>query len=185
MSDTAQLYGQAEHAALAEAGGYTSPDDYKDQGDTRKVRDLSFSYIVAIEDPATGGQVLQPRDVPRDTEVSIKQIGLDALMKGERNHSFYTSEELKRLSATGREVEPVAASTDISELGEFELAEWLDTQNPETGRKWTINEVLEQVGTDKDLANRMLQAENVARDGDPRDGLVQGLTRIIEGDGQQ
>jgi hypothetical protein len=36
-------------------------------------------------------------------------------------------------------------------------------------------------GTDKDLAHRLLAAENVATDGDPRKGVEAGLTAIIEG----
>lgn len=182
MSEVA-LYGQHEDQALAEAGGYESPEEYADQGDTRKVRDLMFSYLVEVTD-AAGAKSLEPRDVPRDTEVSVTQIGLSALMKGERNHSFYTTKELERKSNTGRESAPVESEANLSELGEFELAEWLATDNPESGRAWTINDVMEKVGDDKDLAQRMLQAEHIRGDGDPREGLVAGLNKVIAGDGQ-
>lgn len=185
MSNTTEtpLYGQAEDQALADAGGYKSPDEYADQGDTRVVRDLQFAYLVEVQDPA-GNKSLEPRDVPRDTELNVNQIGLVALMKGERNHSFYTTAELARVNQTGSPAEPVAAEANLSELGEFELAEWLATNNPETGRVWTINDVLERVGTDKDLAQRMLQAEHIRGDNDPRDGLVAGLNKIIEDSNQ-
>lgn len=160
---------------------YTARDEYKGQGDTRVVRDLLFSYLVAEED-AAGNTVLAPRDVPRDTEVTVEQIGLVALEKGERYNSFYTDKQLARLRATGSPAAPAAEATDIGTLGEHELAEWLQSENPDTGRAWTINEVLEKVGSDKDLANRMLAAENIATDGDPRSGLQAGLTKIIEED---
>jgi len=182
MSKTeTSLYGKSDDQLLTDAGGYSSPDEYAEQGDTRVVRDLMFSYLVEVTDPA-GNKSLEPRDVHRETVLDVDQIGLVALMKGEKNHSFYTTDELNRKNKTGSEVEPVEAEANLSELGEFELAEWLATNNPETGRVWTIDAVLERVGTDKDLANRMLAAENVAQDGDPRDGLVQGLNRIISGD---
>lgn len=179
MSEVA-LYGKSDDQLMTDAGGYESPDEYAEQGDTRVIRDLSFGYLVEVTDPA-GNKGLEPRDALRDTEVTVDQIGLTALIKGEKYHSFYTTAELNRKSTTGTEAVPVAAEANLSELGEFELAEWLATDNPETGNQWTINDVLERVGTDKDLAQRMLQAENIARDGDPRDGLVKGLTKIIEG----
>lgn len=171
------LYGAPQGATNAE--GYESPEQYADQGDTRVVRDLMFSYLVQVGE-AAGAPVLEPREARRDDEVSIEQIGLQALMLGEKNNSFYTSKQLDRLNKIGRETEPVTAEAEISSMGEFELSEWLATNSPETGRAWTINEVLEKVGSDKDLAHRMLQAENIRSDGDPRDGLEKGLQAIIQ-----
>lgn len=154
--------------------GYESPEEYADQGDTRVVRDLSFSYMVEQSDTA-GGKFLHPVDVPRDTELHVLDMGLLALEKGERHHSFYTTAELEARERGDVAVE--GGPTNPSEMGEFELAEWI--KNGEGGRERTINEILEAVGDDKDLAHRMLQAENIASDGDPRSGLEQGLNRII------
>jgi len=181
MANEVALHGKADDQALRDAGGYESPDEYDEQGDTRVIRDISFAYLVEVKDPS-GNSVLESRDALRDAVVTVDQIGLAALMKGEKWHSFYTTAELARKNQTGDASEPVEAEANLSELGEFELAEWLATNNPETGRVWTIDDVLERVGDDKDLANRMLAAENIAQDGDPRDGLVKGLNRIISGD---
>lgn len=173
-----ELYGKhVDHAALA-AGDYESPDEYADQGDTRVVKDLLFSYLISSSD-ALGNDVLVAADVRRDEEVTIEQIGLVSLRKGESNHSFYTTQELERIKNPGAGLEVVTAEADVSALGEFELSEWLKTQNPETGREPTIDEVLERVGDDKELAHRMLQAENIATDGEPRKGLELGLSNII------
>lgn len=178
------LYGV--HPAHAETdadggGGYESPDEYADQGDTRKVRNLQFSYLAAtvgLDDK----QVLTPIDLPRDTEVNVDQIGLLALQRGEKYHEFYTTAELKRLRSGADDVAAAAAAPsaiNISEAGEFELAEWLKAEDPGTGRPPTIDAVLEAVGDDKELAHRMLQAENIATDGQPRRGLEAGLSSII------
>ena len=184
MSTTEQsaLYGKpVEHEALA-AGEYQSPEEYADQGDERVVRDLSFSYLVATKD-AAGNDVLTPQDASRDTTVTVDQIGLVALEKGEKYHSFYTSEELARIRAGGRaDAAPGSTGTaTISELGEFELSEWLAGEAEGQTKAPTVDQVLETVGDDKDLAHRMLQAENIRADGDPRKGLEAGLTRIIQG----
>jgi hypothetical protein len=180
MADTPALHGKPV-AQTAIAEGYKSPEEYADQGDTRIIRDVLFGYLVEVQD-VSGNSFLEPRDARRNDVVSIDQIGLLALEKGERHHSFYTSAELERMKTTGSPAAPVEAGANLSELGEFELAEWLSTPNPETGKEPTINEVLERVGDDKDLAQRMLAAENVRSSDDPRKGLEQGLTVIIEGD---
>lgn len=172
------LYGSAAaHARVSE--DYQPSDAYANQGDTRVVRDLSFAYMVGQEGP-DGVLNLIATEVPRNTEVSIEQIGLIALEKGERYNSFYTDKQLERMRNSGTAAAPAGEVTEIGTLGEHELAEWLTSDNPETGRAWTINEVLEKVGDDKDLANRMLAAENIATDGDPRSGLEAGLTKTIE-----
>lgn len=170
------LHGSDEFAEQ-EAADYTSPKEYKAQGDERVIRDLQFSYTVETTDGA-GNTVIVSRTADRDETVKVDQIGLIALKKGEDNHSFYTSDELDLRNRTGSDTPPVGADADISSLGEYELADWLKTGKD--GKAFTVDEVLEAVGDDKDLANRMLAAENVASDGDPRSGLEKGLTVIIE-----
>lgn len=171
------LYGT--HPSLKTDEPYESPEAYADQGDTRVIRNIQFSYLAHTGDNPDGTPVLTPVDIPRDTEVNVDDIGLIALKRGEKFHEFYTTKELEAIKRSGAPVE-VNAEANLSDLGSFELSEWLATNDPDTGRPWTINAVLERVGDDKDLANRMLEAENVRSDGDPRDGLVKGLTAVIE-----
>jgi len=176
---TVNLHGRPVHHEALISEGYESPEEYADQGDTRVVRHLLFGYTVATPLPDGSGEALQAADAYRGQEVTIDQIGLINLAKGEKDHAFYTTAELERIR------NPNAASSapstgvtvdNLSEQGEYELAEWLETEKP------TIDEVLQAVGDDKELAHRMLQAENIATDGDPRRGLEAGLTRIIQGD---
>jgi len=61
----------------------------------------------------------------------------------------------------------------IGEMTIAQLAEWIEGDEP------TINELLEYVGNDKDLAKKVLEAENQATGNEPRKGLVQGLTAIV------
>lgn len=178
----ANLHGTpvAHQALLDETGGYQSPDEYADQGDTRVIRDLLFGYTVEQED-AVGGRSIMATEASRGDEVTIEQIGMLALQKGEANHSFYTTREIEaiRNPAAMRDAASEVTWDNLSAQGEYELAEWLKTPDPESGKEPTINDILEAVGEDKELAHRMLQAENIATDGEPRKGLEEGLARII------
>jgi hypothetical protein len=184
MTDIALHGVPVEHQALA-AGEYESPAEYAEQGegpdDTRVVRDLLFSYKVAHQNP-DGTSYLVPTDAPRGTSVTIEQIGLVALQDGETNHKFYTTKELDAINnpTAAATVEGGGDPSDLASLGEYELAEWLATPLADTGREPTINDVLDVVGSDKEFAHRMLQAENIRGDGDPRAGLEKGLTAIIQ-----
>jgi hypothetical protein len=160
---------------------YETSEEYSGQGDTRVVRALRLLYTVGVEDPS-GNTVLEAREAFQGDEVTLDQIGLLAQMKGEKSHSFYTDDERERLES-GQDPDSSASSGggggDISSMGEYELAEYIKGQNPD-GKELTVNETIALAGDDKDLAERLLQAENIATDGEPRKGVEAGLTSIIE-----
>jgi hypothetical protein len=161
---------------LASAGeGYEIPEEYSGQGDTRIVRALRFAYTVQSEDPV-GMKVLEPKEAMQGEEVTLDQIGLLAQMKGEASHAFYTDDERERLEEGGNPDQPASVENggDVSSMGEYELAEYIKENN------MTVNETVALAGGDKDLAHRLLQAENIATDGEPRKGVEAGLTSIIE-----
>ena len=166
---------------MATAGAeYEIPDEYADQGDTRVVRFARFLYTVAVADP-TGLTVVEPKEALAGEEVTLEQIGLIAQMKGEKAHAFYTSEERERMEAGENPDEPLSLSSsgDVSSLGEYELAEYIKGSNPDS-KELTVSETVALAGGDKDLAYRLLQAENIATDGEPRKGVEAGLNSIIE-----
>ena len=173
------LHGADPTATAGE--GYEVPEEYADQGDSRVIRALRFLYTVETEDPGTGLKVLEPKEAFMGEEVTLGQIGLIAQMKGEGEHSFYTSDERDRLEAgQNPDASQLPAPTgEVSSLGEYELAEYIKGSNPE-GKELTVNETIALAGDDKDLAHRVLQAENIATDGEPRKGVEAGLTAIIE-----
>jgi hypothetical protein len=164
-----------------ESAGYNVPDEYSGQGDDRVVRNLRFLYTVQTEDP-TGMNVIEPREALAGETVTLDQIGLIAQMKGESSHAFYTDDERERLEAGGNPDKPLSPSSggDVNSMGEYELAEYIKGSNPD-GKELTVSETVALAGTDKDLAHRILQAENIATDGEPRKGVEAGLTSIIEG----
>lgn len=159
---------------------YETPDDYSGQGDDRMIRVLSFLYTVEVETPDGMANVIEAREAKRNDVVTLEQIGLIAQQKGEKDHSFYTTDE-RELVEAGRNPDETSTATsgDVSDMGEFELSEYIKGANP-TGKELTVNETVALAGTDKDLAHRLLQAENIATDGEPRKGVEAGLTTIIE-----
>jgi hypothetical protein len=183
MTELTELHGKPRKAKDVEE--YETPDEYAEQGDTRVIRDLRFSYLAATED-ANGQIILEPVDLVRGEEVTLDELGKLALKKGEENHSFYTTAERERVEAGQPEGGSSATATEggnVSELGEYELADYIKGANPE-GRALKAQEVVDLAGNDTDLAHRLLQAENIASDGDPRKSVEAGLTSIIEGGNQ-
>jgi hypothetical protein len=173
----AELHGKPLTARVEE---YESPEEYSGQGDTRIVRDLMFAYTTSAED-AAGFATIDTVDVTRGTELSVDDMGLLALAKGEKNHSFYTDDEREALESGQNPDAPqsLAGESEVSEMGEYELAEYIKGNNP-SGKQLTVDETIALAGDDKDLAHRLLQAENIATDGDPRKGVETGLTSVIE-----
>jgi hypothetical protein len=172
-----ELHGADPTATAGE--DYEVPEEYAGQGDTRVIRALRFLYTVSRED-ASGMIVVEPQEALEGEKVTLEQIGLIAQMKGEESHSFYTDDERERIESGGNPDEPATLpSGDVSSLGEYELAEYIKGDNP-NGKELTVNETVALAQGDKDFAHRLLQAENIATDGEPRKGVEAGLTSIIE-----
>lgn len=55
-----------------------------------------------------------------------------------------------------------------------ELVDWLQSEEP------NVSDTVAKAGEDPQLAADLLDAENAATGGDPRKGVVEGLTSIIE-----
>jgi hypothetical protein len=70
----------------------------------------------------------------------------------------------------------VKAKTDLgklAELAEADLVKLITDEAP------GVNKLLAAVGTDREVAQRLLAAETTATSGEPRKGLVEGLEKVI------
>lgn len=163
-------------------------------GDTRKVKHLQFPFSQVGPHPTNpDAQVLRSRVALRDQVVPISAMTKYDLDRGEALGSFYSDEELARESAgfdAGGGAESDEEFVVLGEAGEAELAEYIRSDNP-TGKRLIIDETLALVNDDSvapdqrvDFAKRLLAAESIATDGDPRDGVVNGLNAIIERENQ-
>jgi hypothetical protein len=179
MTDT--HFGYARDTSGAGLEDYESPEEYADQGDTRVIKSLMFPYMVITANPSVIGQeILVEKTASRGDIVTVEQIGLHFLQKGERPdvQAFYTDAELEQLAGAGTSAaNPTEVAEGIpsnfDELSAQEMAGVIEDERP------TINALLAAVGNDKDAAQRLLDAENIATDNDPRAGLESGVAKIV------
>lgn len=162
---------------------YESSDAYADQDDERVIKVLQFPYHVRVPSPMVPGEeVIQERVAYRGDTVYTDELGLLAQEKGERLGAFFTTDELERMREGKSVLGPPIAELgqapedqpEFAELGEHEMVEYLEANKP------NVPDTVALVGTDAGAARRLLAAENTVTGNDPRAGVEQGLTRIIQ-----
>jgi hypothetical protein len=62
---------------------------------------------------------------------------------------------------------------DVSTASVDDLARWIEQEKP------NVNEVVQASGGEAEIATKLLEAESQATDGDPRKGVVEGLSAVI------
>lgn len=62
---------------------------------------------------------------------------------------------------------------DVTTASVDELAGWIKTENP------SVNEVVQASDGQAELAQKLLEAEAMAKNGEPRKGVVDGLSAVI------
>lgn len=135
------------------------------EGNVRKVKHVRFEHYVEEPDPISGKTRLARRvakagdvvEIPREVDREL----------GARHGAFFTDEELKAVEAPQGEV-PVAEKSDQ------QLIDWISEDKP------NVDDTVGAAGTDPDLAQRILDAETAATGGDPREGVLKGLTKVID-----
>lgn len=151
--------------------GYQPRPEYANQKNSRTVK---FLLYTTVPDPSKmkPGEVV-PNEVlyRQGTEIPLDQIDDYNLRRGETLGAFFTDAELD--VATEPKGEQQEAQ-NFSEMGEVELAEYIRENKPNVG------DTVDMAGGDVDTAKRLLEAEHMATDGDPRSGVINGLNAIIE-----
>jgi hypothetical protein len=74
--------------------------------------------------------------------------------------------------SSGEEVAQDEELIDIATASVEELADWIRTEKP------TANDVVQASNGEPELAEKLLQAETIARDGEPRQGVLRGLSSV-------
>lgn len=75
--------------------------------------------------------------------------------------------------ATGEEVSEDEELLDVNSASADDLAEWIRNDRP------TVNDVVQASGGEPDVAQKLLEAETQATDGEPRKGVLEGLSAVI------
>lgn len=134
----------------------------------RTVRIRSFAYTEEVPHPTNPNKtVIRRRRVARG---ETHDFPAAAIKEGEAFGAFVTEEDE---AAAEEEATPNFESADADEI-----AEWIIESKP------TVNEVLDATGGSPAVAQKMLDAENIATGNDPRSTLVEGLAEIVNRGGQ-
>lgn len=74
---------------------------------------------------------------------------------------------------TGEEVIEDEELLDVNTATVDELADWIRTERP------TVNDVVQASDGDPEVAKKLLEAESQSHNGEPRRGVLEGLTAVI------
>lgn len=167
--------------------GYETHDAYDGQGDKRIVKALMMPVHMRVASPMfPDAEVIRERNLRRGEVVTVEELGLIALEKGERLGAFYTTAELRAGNHQLAPGEPIKVSSEDlddtvakNELGPHELVLWLGGESGAPAP--TVAEVLDAVGDDADFAKRVIEAETTRDPDDPRKTLIGPLTKLAEG----
>ena len=150
----------------------------------RTVKFLSIRYAVEEEHPfqinGDGTPLMQLKlktaqfgekvDIPRDEDLRrLEHFG--AIATEEEQADLDAKADQTALEQLG--TEESSGGEDLSGKSAEDLATWIDETKP------TVNDMLQAAHDDPDLAERLLDAENLATNNDPRAGVVNGLEKIM------
>lgn len=131
---------------------------------TIKIR--AFPYYVDVEDPVTMRPMRQECIATRGMTVKVSDIDY---RRAQKFDAAYTEEEL----AERNKANPLNQSElTLADATVADISHWLQTDKP------TINEVLDEVNNDPDVARKVIDAENHATGQQPRKGLIDELDAI-------
>lgn len=185
-SDTHPHLGRARD--YQELEDFNSSDDYDEQDETRTVKHLLFTYHVIAPSPMIPGQeIIMEKNARRGEVIYLDELGTYYQAFGERHGAFFTDDELAEYERAG--VDPASLAelppgqgqieaaegegVNFKEMGSDEMAEYLEENQP------NVDETLALVEGDADAARRLLDAENIVTNNDPRAGVEKGVERII------
>lgn len=146
----------------------------------RKIKHVAFTYTTPSNDPITGEEITVFRTAFRGETVDLNQENID---RGEKFGAFYSDEELAeqaedepaRVLERELEGEDEDSFTIDDDTTLEDAEEWIVNEEP------TVSEVIAMADNDPDKAQLLLDAENAATGNEPRKGVQDGLTKIIEG----
>jgi hypothetical protein len=133
-----------------------------------KIKFKAFPYFtesVGIKPDGTQGKVAVEKLARRDDEIEVNDFDYE---KGVRLGAFYDGDEPEPEVAE-REIDVASADVD-------ELAEWIEEDSV------SVKDLVAAAGDDRQVAQKLLDAETQATGGQPRKTAVSGLEAIIEAD---
>lgn len=189
------------HAHLGRAKNYSdlskfeASEKFKDQKDSRTVKHLMFTYHVIAPSPMIPGEeVIMERTARQGDVIDLDELGTYYLHRGEALDAFFTDDELARYNRG----EPIYAlppgeTADVlpggqgaiepaefegtgvfAEMGSHEMVAYMEEHKP------SIDQLSELINNDPDAARRLLEAENIVTDEDPRVDVEKLVQKVIK-----
>lgn len=130
-------------------------------GQEVKIKIRAFPYYTDEKDPVTGNDVRREHLAFRGDTVELSD---EDLARAEKFDAIYKEGET--------ETEPDTDPESVEAL-----AEWIKTAKP------NVDEVVDRANGDPVLANKLLEAENLATGQQPRTTLEEDLLKIVNAEG--
>jgi hypothetical protein len=128
----------------------------------RQIKIRGFTYTADLGE----GRTIR-RFATRGAKVDLNA---EDVKRGEEIDAFGDPNEVPDPDEVSSEVE----FTNVVDMSDDELDVWLEEDSP------PVKEVIAAAEDDPESAVRLLDAEKRVTDGDPRKGVLDGLTKIIE-----
>lgn len=135
-----------------------------------KIKIRAFPYYVDDIDPVSGNPVRRELVARRGDEIELSDLDYE---RATRFDAITEPEGTTTDPATGAAVD-VASNIDVA--SPEEVATWLKESKP------TIDETVAAAEDDPMKAKKLLEAENLVTGRQPRQGVLNGLNAIIQGD---
>lgn len=134
-----------------------------------QIKIRAFPYYVKVADPVTGEPRTEERVARRGDVIELSD---NDFARAERFGAILTDEER---DATTAETPPAGDASVVPEdATAAELSEWIKSTKP------TVDTVVERSDDDPAIAQKLIEAENLATGGQPRATLVSRLQDIID-----
>lgn len=130
------------------------------------IKILAFPYYEDYTDPVTGKTAKRELLASRGDTVELSDVDLE---RAKRFDAIQTDAD--------REVAESSDAFSVETASVEELGNWITNEKP------TVDTVVDAAGDDPELAQRLLDAENLSTGQEPRVGVEEGLGKVIAGSG--
>jgi hypothetical protein len=140
----------------------------------KTIKHLQFWYTKQMK---RGGKTVTAEQIAYQGD-TVDITDPEDLARGEEHGAFYTDAELAAFAGEAPEQDASGGGVDKPEdfaaASVDDIADWMEDSGA------TIPDLLEIANDNPEAANKILEAENKIQSGDPRKGLVEGLTTILD-----
>ena len=171
-AELAEAKKRLDKSATATSRNLSPKEDGERHEVTIKIR--AFPYYEDEEDLVSGVIVRREKIAVRGQTVKLGKVDFHRAQKFD---AIYTDDEENPRDAAEDTAEKVdTGQVSFRDATVEDLSTWIQVKQPSSDR------ILEEANNDPELARKLLDAEEHATGGEPRDEVEDGLTEIIDGE---